>query len=258
MPEGPEVRNITRKLNIRLAGANLISFDIGKEKDLLQNLTIVNVSCRGKLIVFILQGPEGGNIYISSSLGMTGSWTQSKGSYTKAILYTSVGNFYYEDMRGFGKIAIQRTEEELDQRLSKIGFDVLEASLVHPQIPDEQWLSFFNRKSKKKICVFLLEQDKIAGIGNYLRSEILHQAEINPYRIISSLSDEELLRLRNSTQEVIVRAYRSNGLTIKDYIDPEGEKGSFVCSVYGKKVDEQGRKVITEKVSGRSIFYVQR
>ncbi|SHO33195.1 Formamidopyrimidine-DNA glycosylase [Cedratvirus A11] len=266
MPEGPEVRNITRKLNIRLAGANLISFSIGKEKDLLQNLTIVNVACRGKLIVFILVSPssegmlpssEQENIYITSSLGMTGSWTQSKGSYTKAVLYTSVGNFYYEDMRGFGKIAIHRTEEELDQRLSKIGFDLLEASLNHPKIPDEQWLSFFNRKSRKKICVVLLEQDKIAGIGNYLRSEILHQAKINPHRIISSLSDEELLLLRDAAQEVIVRAYRSNGLTIKDYVDPEGEKGSFVCSVYGRKTDEQGRKVITEKVSGRSIFYVE-
>lgn len=264
MPEGPEVRNITRKLNIRLAGANLISFSIGEKKDLLQNLTIVNVACRGKLIVFILRGEEGNTpsplaslIYISSSLGMTGSWTQNKGSYTKAVLYTSVGNFYYEDMRGFGKIAVHKTEEELDQRLSKIGFDLLEASLHHGQIPDEQWLSFFNRKSRKKICVFLLEQDKIAGIGNYLRSEILHQAGINPHRVISSLSDEELLLLRNSTQEIIVRAYQSNGLTIKDYIDPEGEKGSFVCSVYGRKVDEQGRPIITEKVSGRSIFYVQ-
>nr|WIL03259.1 DNA-formamidopyrimidine glycosylase [Cedratvirus borely] len=257
MPEGPEVRNITRKLNIRLAGANLISFSIGKEKDLLQNLTIVNVTCRGKLIVFILQGSEPENIYITSSLGMTGSWAQSKGSYTKAVLYTSVGNFYYEDMRGFGKIAIQRTEAELDQRLSKIGFDLLEASLNHPKIPDEQWLGFFNRKSRKKICVFLLEQDKIAGIGNYLCSEILYQAKINPHRIISSLSDEELLLLRDSTQEVIVRAYHSNGLTIKDYVDPEGEKGSFVCSVYGRKTDEQGRKVVTEKVSGRSIFYVE-
>jgi formamidopyrimidine-DNA glycosylase len=187
---------------------------------------------------------------------MTGSWTQSQGSYTKAILYTSVGNFCYEDMRGFGKIAIQRTEEELDQRLSKIGFDLLEASLHHGQIPDEQWLSFFNRKSKKKICVFLLEQDKIAGIGNYLRSEILHQAKINPHRSVSSLSDQELLLLRDATQDVIVRAYRSNGLTIKDYIDPEGEKGTFTCLVYGKQVDEQGRKVITEKVSGRSIWYV--
>nr|WIL03630.1 DNA-formamidopyrimidine glycosylase [Cedratvirus plubellavi] len=273
MPEGPEVRNITRKLNIRLAGANLISFSIGEKKDLLQNLTIVNVACRGKLIVFILVSPlseqvsplseqvsplsEQENIYITSSLGMTGSWTQSKGSYTKAVLYTSVGNFYYEDMRGFGKIAIQRTEAELDQRLSKIGFDLLEASLNHPKIPDEQWLGFFNRKSRKKICVFLLEQDKVAGIGNYLRSEILHQAKINPHRIISSLSDEELLLLRDNTQEVIVRAYHSNGLTIKDYVDPEGEKGSFVCSVYGRKTDEQGRKVVTEKVSGRSIFYVE-
>ncbi|SPN79356.1 Formamidopyrimidine-DNA glycosylase [Brazilian cedratvirus IHUMI] len=257
MPEGPEVRNITRKLNIRLAGANLINFDIGERTGLLSDLVIVNVTCRGKLIVFILQTSREENVYISSSLGMTGSWTQSKGSYTKAVLYTSVGNFYYEDMRGFGKIAIHKTEEELDQRLSKIGFDLLEASLHHGQIPDEQWLSFFNRKSRKKICVVLLEQDKIAGIGNYLRSEILHQARINPHRSISSLSDTELLTLRNSTQDVIVRAYQSNGLTIKDYIDPEGEKGSFVCSVYGRKVDERGRTVITEKVSGRSIFYVQ-
>nr|WIL04635.1 formamidopyrimidine-DNA glycosylase [Cedratvirus duvanny] len=261
MPEGPEVRNITRKLNIRLAEANLISFDLGDKKSLLQNLTIVNVACRGKLIVFILReegerGEGASPLYITSSLGMTGSWTQNKGSYTKAVLYTSVGDFYYEDMRGFGKIAIQRTEEELEQRMNKIGFDLLEASLVHGQIPDEQWLSFFNRKSKKKICVVLLEQDKIAGIGNYLRSEILYQAKINPHRIISSLSDKELLLLRDAAQDIIVRAYQSNGLTIKDYIDPEGEKGSFVCSVYGRKVDEQGRKVITEKVSGRSIFYV--
>lgn len=251
MPEGPEVRNITRKLNIRLADANLINLAY-----LGQNLNvcgkIVGVGCKGKLIVFILEGER----FISSTLGMTGSWVEREEKYTKAVMKTSVGTFYYNDMRGFGKISLL-SEKELDKKLDKIGLDVLDYSLSLGQIPDQTWLSLFNRKSKKKICTFLLEQDRIAGIGNYLRSEILHAAEINPYRLLCTLDDDELLRLRDKAQELTVASYNSNGLTIKDYVDPDGERGTFVCSVYGRKVDPQGRKVKVEKVSGRSIYFVE-
>lgn len=245
MPEGPEVRNIAAQLDIRLAGSNLISssLDISPQK-------INYVSCKGKLIVFFLE-----HGYIASSLGMTGNWIFSQGKYTKHYIKTSTGTVYYDDLRGFGKTKYMNLEE-LENKLTKIGSDVLEISL-QGGFSSQEWLEILDSVSKrKKVCIFLLDQKPLAGIGNYLRAEILYAAGISPFRTMGSLTKEEKEKLRIFTQEIIVKAFRCNGLTIKNYVDPRGEKGIFQCEVYGKKEDSKGRVVKAEKVSGRTIYYV--
>ncbi len=246
MPEGPEVRNIACKLNIRLAGANLISSSLN-----IPQQKIIRVSCCGKLIIFIME--KG---YLASSLGMTGSWIFEEGSYTKAVLQTSVGNVYYNDLRGFGKLSYGG-EDMLEKRLSRIGFDLLDISLQGGFNPQE-WEEILNHASpRKNISIFLLDQKPIAGIGNYLRAEILYRAKISPFRTVRSLNKEEKERLRITAQETIVQAYNSNGLTIKDYVDPQGEKGRFVCFVYGRSKDPLGNPIKKKQLSGRTIHYVE-
>lgn len=244
MPEGPEVRNIARILNIRLAGANLIL--INKERI---ERRIVEVACHGKLIIFVLE-----DLYLTSTLGMTGSWVFEKKKGYRAVLSTSLGKVYFVDQRGFGKLDLVN-EEGLRKKLNKLGVDLLEASLAGG-IEDEEWLALIP-KSKKKICTFLLEQDCICGIGNYLRAEILYAAKISPFRLLNSLTREELLKLKRSCLSIIQRAYISNGLTIKNYADPEGRKGEFVCKLYGRKRDPLDQEVKKEKVGGRTIYYVE-
>jgi len=243
MPEGPEVRNITRILNIRLAGANLISID-----ETSVNKRIKEVACHGKLIIFVLE-----NLWLTCRLGMTGSFVFDKPKSYRAKLVTSIGNLYFVDQRKLGKLEFL-SEEELRNKLDKLGVDLLEAALSGG-IEDEEWLRIIPT-SRKKVCTFLLEQDRICGIGNYLRSEILYDAKIDPFKTLDSLTREELLRLKRSCLKLILKSYMCNGLTIKNYIDPENNKGTFVCKVYRKQRDFLGNKVKSAKVGGRTIYYV--
>src|SRR5262249_8037139 len=54
----------------------------------------------------------------------------------------------------------------------------------------------------------LLDQGAIAGIGNLLADQILWQAHISPRRLTSSLTDEELDRLRRETRAAVRSAIR--------------------------------------------------
>lgn len=248
MPEGPEVRNIARTLNIRLAGATLIS--LRKEETTRIDRKILEVACHGKLIIFVLEG----ELFLTSSLGMTGSWVFEKEGGYLFSLETSIGVVYYRDPRKFGKIRLLNYTE-VREKLKTLGVDLLEAGLAGG-IEEEEWLALIP-KSKKKVCTFLLEQNCICGIGNYLRAEILYAAKISPFRLLNTLTREELLRLRDASLRIIVKAYISNGLTIKNYADPEGKKGMFICKVYGRKRDPSGREVKAERIGGRVIYYVE-
>jgi len=52
----------------------------------------------------------------------------------------------------------------------------------------------------------LLDQKFLAGIGNWIADEVLYQARISPFRLVGSLSDAEIKRLRTKIRSVIERA----------------------------------------------------
>ena len=52
-----------------------------------------------------------------------------------------------------------------------------------------------NKKPNKTIAEFLMDQSMCAGIGNYLKAEILYDAAISPHRIVKSLDSEEFNKL---------------------------------------------------------------
>ena len=134
----------------------------------------------------------------------------------------------------------------LVDKVKEQGPDLLERALTKEITPAE-WARILGKSSlrKRQICKVLLDQDVIAGIGNYLKAEILYAARIRPDRIISSLSAEELEQLRVAAHTIIVESYRSGGLTIENFQAPDGAKGLFRVKVYGKKTDPEGRPVIT-------------
>jgi formamidopyrimidine-DNA glycosylase len=56
------------------------------------------------------------------------------------------------------------------------------------------------------IKAVLLDQKFLAGIGNWIADEVLYQARISPFRVVPSLSDAEVTRLRVKIRSVIERA----------------------------------------------------
>jgi len=84
--------------------------------------------------------------------------------------------------------------------LSLLGPDPLDAL---PSVP-----AFARMLSARRgpIKAVLLDQKFLAGIGNWVADEVLYQARISPFRLVPSLSDVEIRRLRSKIRSVIERA----------------------------------------------------
>ena len=86
------------------------------------------------------------------------------------------------------------------------------------------------------IKVLLLDQRRIAGIGNIYACEALWKARIRPSRPARALTKPATRRLRHAIVEVLQRAIAMRGTSVDDYVDAGGLQGGFQndLSVYGR------------------------
>lgn len=117
------------------------------------------------------------------------------------------------------------------------------------------------KHKKMNICSFLLNQDYMSGIGNYLKSEILFYCKINPHTIMSALTDTQYVLLAKNIVEIATRSYKAGGFSMKDYYMPDGLPGRYFPRVYGKTKyfapDDKEYTVKEEVICGRKTFYVE-
>ena len=71
----------------------------------------------------------------------------------------------------------------------------------------------------------LLNQQRIAGIGNMYADEALFGARIHPLRPSNSLNRREIAALHRSIRSVLKRAVQNQGASIRNYRRPDGESG---------------------------------
>jgi formamidopyrimidine-DNA glycosylase len=267
MPEGPEVMIVTESLKRTSENKDILCFNVHLEKykderfEKIVPCKVREVFCRGKYIFFhLLPHKEGGReYYLHSHLKMEGRWRYSDKKEIKEHKHTHVRielsdrYLYYDDTRKMGSFTLL-TVKEGENMMGKIGKEPLKEDLD----PD-YFLSVMKKEGSKVIASALLDQKYIAGIGNYLKSEILYHARIHPTRRINTLNQEEILRLYLHIHRVIRSAYEYKGLTIKSYWSPENVRGRFPCIVYNKegKQDPNGYVVKRIKQNGRSSFYVE-
>lgn len=294
MPEGPEVRIITEWLRPRLINKYLFAVfydNVSKYRnkgidhydELYKSLPlkIINISCKGKVIIFSLdQG-----IYLTSQMGMSGRWQKESSKHTNLwIKYGSLlsndvrltETLYFDDTRHHGHFDIYMNRFQLQQhKLSNFGVDLLAISLgsfdndINQQYTIEEALDKWEREltssriQDKEIWNFLLQdQQRFCGIGNYLQAEILYMSRIHPLRKLKDLSKEDRIRLLYQAINSIYEAYTYGGLTINDFWDPEGRKGVYPCRIYQKDKDPEGRTIYTiksnknDKTKGRTLHFV--
>lgn len=106
---------------------------------------------------------------------------------------------------------MSRDEVAQHQRLTSLGPDALAepfdraeflARLASPDV------------AELELGEALLDQRIVAGVGNYLKSEILHTAGLDPFRLVGGLSDEERDRLTRHIVKLVRRAYTTSGSTV--------------------------------------------
>jgi formamidopyrimidine-DNA glycosylase len=264
MPEGPEVTRIAKDLNSLTKGKELLNIKIlsnskyeKKAPDNFQSfldklpLRVEEVNNKGKLIYFVLEK----NNYIINHLIMSGHWSTEYAKYASLKFeFNNNLNLYFCDMRKFGYVEFLNKEAWKD-KLAELGPDFLN----NKDFDVSLFKSILERKKRCNISTVLMNQKLISGIGNYLKAEMLYAARINPHRTISSLSEKEIETLFKEGQRIIKTSYRLGGTSKRDYIRPDGEKGTFqdFLKVYSKTTDPEGRKVVREKTKdGRSTYWV--
>ena len=243
MPELPEVETIVRQLAPALPGHTILKVGIRRSDVLeksavtfrraLRGREILEVGRRGKNIVISLSGP----VVLVVNLGMTGRLLFFPGPKPSPLpphlavqlQLQPASSLFYADVRRFGLLRTFSPEEWVRES-ARLGPEPMDSSLTW------QILSQALRVSRSPIRSWLLDQRKIAGIGNIYAAEALFLSGIHPKRPASSLSPSESKALLSSVRVVLKAAIRAKGTTLRDYRTASGEKGAFVESlrVYGR------------------------
>jgi formamidopyrimidine-DNA glycosylase len=161
-------------------------------------------------------------------LGMTGRMVVCEPQadlvkHTHAILRLASGReLRFVDPRRFGRLSVAHGFEAA-------GSEPLEVEL-------ESFVSLF-RGRKTPIKSALLNQKLLRGVGNIYADESLFRANVRPRRRAASLTHEDLRRLYLAIQEVLKEAIALGGSSVSDYVDADGEEGSFQLQhrVYGRE-----------------------
>ncbi|HLB08470.1 MAG TPA: DNA-formamidopyrimidine glycosylase family protein, partial [Gemmatimonadaceae bacterium] len=135
----------------------------------------------------------------------------------------------YRDIRRLGTLALMspRRFAEFD---SALGPEPLDPAFT------AQHLSGILRDSRQAVKKLLMDQRKIAGVGNIYANEALWRAGIDPSRASHSVDDEEARGLHRELTAVLREAIEARGTSFRDYRDASGARGGFSerLTVYGR------------------------
>jgi len=124
----------------------------------------------------------------------------------------------FRDARKFGKVAYLEPGAD-EPRLTKLGPDALKA--------DGRALYEAFRSRRAKIKTVLLDQGVLAGVGNIYADEALYLARVRPTRRADSLTRAESLAIARAVRRVLMRSIAAGGSSISDYVQPDGQDGSY-------------------------------
>jgi endonuclease-8 len=264
MPEGPEVRRAADEIQDRLGGHTLerVVFDIKRlapRASELEGKKIESLDTFGKATVTNIEG----GLHIYSHNMLYGKWilvragepTGTKKT-PKMELHTSE---YSLLLYSTNSIDLLHTEDLPEHKyLSKLGPDVLSDDLTKEDVAELLSSTWAN----KQIGVTLLDQAFLAGVGNYLRSEILIRAKLHHTRTPATMTSDEIDTLAEQILRVSRESYDAGGATAGNYLTlPKGESANFdnfefaAYKQEGKPCPQCGTLIELVEFQSRNVFY---
>ena len=264
MPEGPEVRRMAHRLARVLVDRPLRSLELPyptlrPHASRLARHRITAVQSRGK--AFLLRFGQKGTIYVH--LQLYGRWrihrvtTEPRGNRTlraafvtdthQALLYSAT------DLEVLSDAGLRA-----HRFLSRLGPDLFDPELTDEILAERLMGPTFGRR---QLAGLLLNQGFVAGIGNYLRAEMLFVAGIDPRRNGRSLVIDEALALGAAIRTIGQRAYDQRGCTtdvelhglaerrgwskrrVRHFVFEREGQPCFVCGTGIERADLGGRRM---------------
>ena len=272
MPELPETETIARDLDAMVRGAVIARATVVRPDVLrgtsarafatrLRGSSIERCWRRAKLVVMDLS--SGDRLVVQPRF--TGALlVEPPGTGTLSDDYTTVALslrdgrvLRYRDVRRLGTVSL----------MSSAGFEAYAAGLG-PEPLDPAFtaahLSVLLRDSRQAVKKALMDQGRVAGIGNIYANEALWRAGVDPSREARSLREAEVDRLHAGIVEVLTDAIAARGTTFRDFRDAYGGSGGFAArlAVYGRGGEPclrcSARLISTHAIDGRATVLCAR
>jgi len=172
------------------------------------------------------------------------------------------GTLFYYDQLSFGSFIVYN-KKELDKKIKLLGVDIMDSSTTI-----DLFIEKFKKDKnlKKDIGIVLMDQKVIAGIGNYLRADLLWLCRISPFRKVKDITHKEFELLFKNIRLLTWGFYdREEAIKLKiidkkdklpiNYDNISQYTDKFL--VYYKDEDMYGNKIVKEKLyEGNQIRYI--
>jgi formamidopyrimidine-DNA glycosylase len=282
MPELPEVETVARQLEPEIEGHRIESLEVLDPRwsrpvppeqlgAAVSGATIEGLGRRGK---YLLLGLDGDRTLVMH-LRMTGNLVLVEGEemidpaegrllyigerstearHLRARFVLDDGReLWFTDPRRFGE-AFLIANEELPRRFAKLGVEPLSEEFTPAHLGEVA----AGRQAPLKS--FLLDQTRIAGVGNIYADEALYRARLHPLSPAGSMRPEHLEALRDGVVAALQAGIDAGGSSIDDYRDGRGEKGTMqekflVHTREGEPCPDCEGEIVRIVVGGRSTYF---
>ena len=281
MPELPEVEIVRQSLSKNIKGKKINKVLVRNRnlrfklkpyfENRLRDQFVSNIKRFSKYIIVMLQNKS----FCLIHLGMSGTIhiikKKKRNFFTNTSFYHSpilpkkhnhIEFFFndvkliYNDPRRFGFFLFIKNKENLENIFKNYGPEPFDKKF------NLNYIVNFLKGKKKDIKSFLLDQKFVSGIGNIYASEILYSSKINPFTSAKNLQKSQLKKIIKNSREILHKAIKEGGSTIRDFKNTTGDTGQFQkkFKVYGR--DKKSCKRLNclgtiDKItqSNRSTFY---
>ncbi|WP_031542103.1 DNA-formamidopyrimidine glycosylase [Mesoplasma photuris] len=270
MPELPEVTTVAKILNKKIQNTKILDSkifytkllktpSIEEFKSIIKGQTIQRVTNIAKYLLIELD-----THVMVSHLRMEGKWSveeidelQFKESWLEAQIHLDNNQVLrYYDSRKFGTLELYSKEDYIAKSsIHKLGPTPMQTDLATPE-----YLYKITKKSKKAIKTLLLDQEKLAGLGNIYVNEVLFKSKVNPERSADSLNLEEVKAILQNSKEILLAAIEMGGTTFHSFKSSATETGHYQDKLMVHSRRKQaclvcGETILFTKVNGRGTEY---
>lgn len=267
MPELPEAETIVRGLRPHVTGLVIERVEVPRPDVLREDEASFRRSLEGRRFDSVQRraknviAPLTGNRVLAVNLGMTGRLlffsdppNESRAPTHVAVRLHLEGNavLAFDDVRRFGTVEAL-SQEDWKARSERMGPEPLGRAFTARALIDGL------ERSRSPVRSWLLDQRRVAGVGNIYANEALYHAGVDPRRPARDVGADEARRLHRALRKVLRNAIEAGGTTLRDYRTADGEEGRYgrTLWVYGRDGEPCSRCGGTiERIvfGGRSAF----
>ena len=213
MAEGDSIRRLAQRVDAALAGSAVTARSPGPRRpeglapERLEGTEMLAAESRGKHLLLRFEG----DLILHSHLGMRGSWhlyrrgERWRRPAHRAWLALANGEVEAVNFDGSSMRIVPASQLSRDPRLARLGPDILDTEVPVPPIA----ASLRALGPEGQLGEALLDQTATAGIGNIFKSEGCFAAELDPWRRLGDLADEEIERIVELTRALMIEAVRT-------------------------------------------------